>query len=147
MSIGNLFLVVNSLTVLYLICYNSLSQNTTDVVTKCHSYFTTKCDISLLQNASVFLLQNATVLLQNATVITNYENFITKCDVYYKLRQYNTTGFEQNNICELRIRQVFNAPYLKSSLSLTLSILFSQYNTFHKGIQNQTLCHLKSIRY
>ena len=27
------------------------------------------------------LLQNATILLQNATVIT-------KCDVYYKLRQY-----------------------------------------------------------
>ena len=36
----------------------------------------------LLQNASGFLLQNATVLLQNATVIT-------KCDVYNKLRQYN----------------------------------------------------------
>ena len=35
----------------------------------------------LLQNASGFLLQNATVLLENATVIT-------KCDVYYKLRQY-----------------------------------------------------------
>ena len=28
------------------------------------------------------LLQNATILLQNMTVIT-------KCDVYYKLRQYN----------------------------------------------------------
>ena len=35
----------------------------------------------LLQNASGFLLQNTTVLLQNATAIT-------KCDVYYKLRQY-----------------------------------------------------------
>ena len=46
----------------------------------------------LLQNATAILLQNATevyykmcqdetVLLQNATVIT-------KCDVYYKLRQY-----------------------------------------------------------
>ena len=32
-----------------------------------------------------FFIENATVLLQNATVIT-------KCDVYYKLRQYiNTT--------------------------------------------------------
>ena len=48
----------------------------------------------LLQNAEVyhkmrqiFLLQNATVLLQNtallhATVTTNYNNFITKCDSY-----------------------------------------------------------------
>ena len=46
----------------------------------------------LLQNATkvyykmrqVFLLQNATVLLQNAIVVTNCDNFITKCDVYYK---------------------------------------------------------------
>ena len=37
---------------------------------------------SLLQNVSAFLLQNATVLLQNATVITNCDNFIRKCDVY-----------------------------------------------------------------
>ena len=36
----------------------------------------------LLLNAAAVLLQIATVLLQNATVIT-------KCDVYYKLRQYN----------------------------------------------------------
>ena len=34
----------------------------------------------LLQNASGFLLHNVAVLLQNETVIT-------KCDVYYKLRQ------------------------------------------------------------
>ena len=27
--------------------------------------------------------------LQNATVIANCDNFITKCDVYCKLRQYN----------------------------------------------------------
>ena len=54
---------------------------------KCDSYFITKCDRSLLQNASDFyykirrLLEYATILLQNATVIT-------KWDVYYKLRQY-----------------------------------------------------------
>ena len=49
----------------------------------------------LLQNAEevyhkmrqIFLLQNATVLLQNtallhATVTTNYDDFITKCDSY-----------------------------------------------------------------
>ena len=43
----------------------------------------------LLQNASGFLLENATVSLQNATVITNCDHFIAKCDVYYKLRQYS----------------------------------------------------------
>ena len=36
----------------------------------------------LFQNASGFLLQNATVLLRNATVMTNSDDFITKCDVY-----------------------------------------------------------------
>ena len=61
--------------------YDSLLQNVTDIVKKCDNYFITKCDRSLLQNASGFLLQNLTVLLQNVTVIT-------KCDVYYKLRQY-----------------------------------------------------------
>ena len=81
MSIENLIFGVNSVTASYLICYDSLLQNVTDIITKCDSYFITNCDRSLLQSASGFLLQNATVLLQNATVITN-------CDVYYKLRQY-----------------------------------------------------------
>ena len=51
--------------------------------------FITKCKRNLLQNASGFLLQNVAVLLQNATVISNCDDFITKCDVYYKLRQHN----------------------------------------------------------
>ena len=80
MSIGNLILGVNSVTVSYLIHYDSLLQNARAI---------------LLQNATevyykmrqVFyykmqqLLQIATILLQNATVIIKY-------DVYYKLRQY-----------------------------------------------------------
>ena len=41
----------------------------------------------LLQNASGFLLQNETVLLQNATVITKCDDFITKCDSYYKMQR------------------------------------------------------------
>ena len=41
----------------------------------------------LLQNASGFLLQNETVLLQNATVISSCDNFITKCGSYYKMRR------------------------------------------------------------
>ena len=76
MSIGKIILGVNCVTVSYLIHYDSLLQNATDIITKCNSYFITKCDRSLLQNVTGFLLQNATVL-------------ITKCDVYYKLRQYS----------------------------------------------------------
>ena len=40
----------------YLIHYGTLLQNATDVITKCDSYFITKCDKSLLQNVLVFLL-------------------------------------------------------------------------------------------
>ena len=71
MSIGNLILGVNSVTVSYMIHYDSLLQNATD--------FITKCDRSLLQNA---------------TTITNYDVFITKCDSYYKLQQYNVKHSE-----------------------------------------------------
>ena len=78
MSIRNLILVVNTVMVSYLICYNSLLQNAIDNITKCDSSFITKCDRSLLENASGFLLQNA-------TVITNCDNFIIKCDSYYKM--------------------------------------------------------------
>ena len=81
MSIRNLIFGVNSVTVSDLICYDSLLQNVTVFITKCDSYFITKRNRSLLQNASGFILQNATILLQNTTVIT-------KCNVYYKLRQY-----------------------------------------------------------
>ena len=42
---------------------------------KMRQKFLKKCDRSFLKNASGFLLQNTTV--------------ITKCAVYYKLRQYN----------------------------------------------------------
>ena len=63
MNIENLILVVNSVTVSFLIHYDSLLQNATDIITKCNRYFIAKCDRSLLQNESGFLLQNATVLL------------------------------------------------------------------------------------
>ena len=61
----------------YLVHYDTLLQNATDI--------NTKCDKSSLQNASTSLLQNATLLLQIATVITKYVNFITKCDSHYKI--------------------------------------------------------------
>ena len=87
MSIENPILGVSSVTVPYLIRYDSLLQNATDIITKCDSYFITKCNRSLLQNPSDFLLQNAAFLLQNVTVIKNCDDFITKCDIYYKMRR------------------------------------------------------------
>ena len=44
----------------YLVHYDTLLQNTTDIITKCHSHFIRKWDKSSLQNAST-LLQNASV--------------------------------------------------------------------------------------
>ena len=90
MNIGNLILGVNSVTVSYLIRYDSLLQNVTDIIAKCDSYFITKCNRNLLQNGSCFLLQNATVLLLNATVNTNCNDSVTKCDSYYKMRRFIT---------------------------------------------------------
>ena len=87
-TIRNMTFGVNSVTVSDLSCFDSLLQNATDVITKWDTYFVTKCDRSLLQNAPGFLLQNMKVLLQNATVITICDNFITKCNSYYKMRVY-----------------------------------------------------------
>ena len=67
MSIGNLILGVNSVAGSYLVRFDSLLQNVTDIITK--------CDRRLLQNTSGFLLQNMTC-------------FIPKCDSYYKLREF-----------------------------------------------------------
>ena len=66
--------------VLYLICYDILLQNVTDIITKCDSHFITKCDRSLLKNATDIkkcvrffidkmrqLLQNTWILLQNSS--------------------------------------------------------------------------------
>ena len=55
-----------------------LLQNATEVITKCDSYFITKYDRNLLQNALGFLLQDVTVLLQNATFITNCDSSNSK---------------------------------------------------------------------
>ena len=77
MSIGNLIFGHNSVTVSYLIYCRSLLQNTIDIVTKLQAAkkFITKCKMR-----QVFLLQNA-------TVIANWDDFITKCDSYYKMRR------------------------------------------------------------
>ena len=75
----NLILGVNSVTVSYLTHYDSLLQNATDI---------------LLQNATAILLQNGTGVyykMPQVFIITNCDSFITKCDRYYKLRQYNNS--------------------------------------------------------
>ena len=91
-----------------MIYYDTLLQNATDVITKCDSYFITKCDRILLQNASGFFITNVTILLQIATVITKCDDFITKCDSYYKMR------------CLLQIATGHRK--IKSSLSLLYSV-------------------------
>ena len=60
----------------------------------------------VIQNAFGFLLQNvsgfyykmhfATVLLQNNTVFTNCNDYITKCDSYYKMRRLLQIAAVQN---------------------------------------------------
>ena len=66
---------------------DSLLQNVTDIISKCDSYFITKCDRSLFQP---FMTKSFSVLnllcykMQNATKCT----VITKCGVYYRLRKY-----------------------------------------------------------
>ena len=50
------------------------------VITKCDNFFITKCDKCYYKVRQI--LQSVTILLQSATGIT-------KCDHYYKVRQYN----------------------------------------------------------
>ena len=87
MSIGNLILGINSVTVSYLIRYDSLSQNARYIITKCKCYFITKYYRSLFTKCVKFFITKCDSLLQNATVITNCDDFITKCDSYDKIRR------------------------------------------------------------
>ena len=63
----------------YLVHYDFLLQNATDIITKCDSYFITKWDKSSLQNVSALFLRNSTVWLQDVTAIIKGNDFITKC--------------------------------------------------------------------
>ena len=67
MSIRNLIFCVNSVTVSYLIRYDSLLQNGRDVIRHCDSYFITKCI---------------------RFFVTKCDSFITKCNSYYKVRRF-----------------------------------------------------------
>ena len=62
----------------YLVYYNTLIHNATDIITKCDSCFIAKFNTSLLKNALNFILKSTTVLLQNETVITKCVNFIMR---------------------------------------------------------------------
>ena len=93
MSIGNQTLGV---TVSYLIHYDSLLQNATYIITKCHSYFDAKCDRSLLQNGSGFLLQNVTALIkkcgfsENAAILLRGRRGVGWGGQYQFLRKITT---------------------------------------------------------
>ena len=83
-------------TVSYLAHYETLLQNTTNIIAKCDCYFITKYDKSLLLDASGFLLQNGRVqnyckdeyLLQN--VLFQNATFIIEVNVSYKMRPYTS---------------------------------------------------------
>ena len=99
-----------------------LLQNATNIITKCDSYFITKCDRSLLENA--------TVLLQNATVIA-------KCDVYYKLRQLlqNATFITNcDSTTSVGCFYFFNS--ILPNIGFPISILLSFYNSKFPGSFN-----------
>ena len=91
-----------------MIHYDSLLQNAKDIITKCKSYFVTKCDRSLLQNAPGFLLQNV-------TVTTNCDNFITKCDNYYKIEGLLQIAIVQSvTHCRLNFYNSFSILFAKA---------------------------------
>ena len=64
-----------------LITLQKVLQSAMELLQIATAYFITKCDGQLSQIATAFLLQSAMDLLQ---IVTG----ITKCDDYYKLRQY-----------------------------------------------------------
>ena len=59
-----------------------------EIITKCNRCFSIKCDKKLLLNSTGILLQNVTVVTKCNGFIT-YVKVITKCKVYYKMRWYN----------------------------------------------------------
>ena len=84
------------------------------VITKCDSFFITKCDKCYYKVRQV--LQSVTILLQSATGIT-------KCDDYYKVRQY----IRPLDIFRNGNRLIYKLSPFNSTASAFLS---SQENTF-----------------
>ena len=86
MSIGNLILGVNSVTVSYLIHYDRLSQNVTGIIIT--ASITDIITAILLQNATGIYYKMPQIFITKCdSFITKCDDFITKCDSYYKMRR------------------------------------------------------------
>ena len=83
----------------FTIYFNLLQSATAFFITKCDSFFITKCDKCYYKVRQV--LQSVTILLQSATGIT-------KCDDYYKVRQYMVTDRIGRHEVLLPINHNFN---------------------------------------
>ena len=79
--IGNLILSVSSVTVSYLIHYDSLLQNATDIITKCDRYY------YKMRQLFYYKMRQKLITKCVRCFITKCNSFITKCDSYYKFRQ------------------------------------------------------------
>ena len=77
MSTGNLIWRVNSVTISYLIHHNSLLQNATLLLQMRQLFY--------YKMRQKFITKCVRFLLQNTTVIRICDDFITKCDCYYKM--------------------------------------------------------------
>ena len=75
-------------------------------ITKCDKLVITKSDIFFIKKSamicyykvrSLFHYKVRQVLLLSATGITNCDNFITKCDMYYKVRRLLRTKCDSTN--------------------------------------------------
>ena len=136
MSIRNLILNINSVTVSYLIHYDSLLQNAIDIITKCDrmrqkfitkciGFFITKCGSFITKCDSYYV---ATILLQSAIVITKY-------DVFYKLGQYTVLMLRHNN-----------KSFITKNLRKTIMHRSKFKNRFNKCRTHENWCNYKTQR-
>ena len=73
--------------------YDTALQNETDIISKCDCHVTTKYGKTLLQNAPG-------IIWKNATVVTNCDGFITKCNIYYNIWHLLQNASVQCMYCE-----------------------------------------------
>ena len=118
--------------------------------------FITKCDKCYYKVRQLFLLQSAMVcyykgrqlfyykvrqvLLQSATGITKCDNFITKCDWYYKVRQYTSSSKIFSLLKCLKLKR---APsYFADGIDLCyrLSLLFELVTAFTSSPWSGGIC-------
>ena len=103
----------------YLIYYDTLLQTATDIIIKCDSYFVTKC-------ARIFITKCARIF------ITKCDSFITKCDVYYQLRQYISC---QTVYCDSTYVRVV----LHRQVSQSFTLLWKIFPNCKNKLKNQLL--------